>query len=49
MEEYKILEIIDNTLALAGYKVIDGYDCDIIIRNAKEDADYEIKVTRIAS
>lgn len=44
----KILEIIDNSLAAAGFKVMDGDADSIIIRDAEHDADFAIKVEDLA-
>ena len=40
----KIVEIIEIALARSDYKIIDGYDGDIIIRNADNTRDFSISV-----
>lgn len=47
--ESDIFEVIENALAKAGYKVMDGDSSNsIIIRHANSDSDYQIEVTEIA-
>lgn len=42
--ESDIFEVIENALAKAGYKVLDGDENSIIIRHANSDTDYQILV-----
>ena len=42
-----IFEVIEDALADAGYKILDGDSSSVIIRDAKNDMDFEIKVTEI--
>ena len=42
--ENKILGIIENALALAGYKILDGDRECLIIRHSASDTDYKITV-----
>jgi hypothetical protein len=42
-----ILQTIDSSLALEGYKVMDGDRNSVIIRHSPSDSDYEIKVTEL--
>lgn len=43
----KIFETIEVALTLKGFKVLDGDKESVIIRDPKEDKDYEIRVTEI--
>lgn len=47
--ESDIFDVIEQALALAGYKVLDGDHDSIIVRHTNSDSDYEIKVTKIIS
>ncbi len=47
--ESDIFDVIEQALALAGYKVLDGDRNSIIIRHKSSDSDYEIKITEIGS
>jgi hypothetical protein len=40
----QVLEIVSNALALAGYKVLDGDDECVIIRDCAKDTDYKVTV-----
>ena len=42
--ENNIFEIIENALALAGYKVLDGDKKCVIVRHSATDTDYRITV-----
>lgn len=43
-----IFDVIDSSLALAGYKIMDG-DCGCVcVRHCASDTDYEIKVSELA-
>ena len=42
-----ICDIIDQSLACGGYKIMDGGEDWIIIRNSHKDVDFEIKVQEI--
>jgi hypothetical protein len=42
-----IFEVIELALAKDGYKLLDGDDETLIIRDPKNDTDYEIKVAKI--
>lgn len=44
-----IFEVIENALARAGYKILDGDADSIIIRHANSDSDYQIKVAEVAA
>jgi len=43
-----IFNVIDNALAMAGYKILDGDRDSVIIRYSRLDADFEIKISEIA-
>lgn len=40
----KILEILDDSLARAGYKIMDSDRESLIIRDSQKDKDFEIKI-----
>lgn len=42
-----IFDIIENALAKAGYKILDGDTDAVIVRDCKSDKDYEIKVKEL--
>ena len=42
-----IFEVIEDALANAGYKILDGDSSSVIIRDSENDMDFEIKVTEI--
>jgi hypothetical protein len=46
-ETRKITEILDRSLALAGYKIMDGDGDSVLIRNSHIDRDFEIKVIEL--
>lgn len=46
--ESDIFEVIENALARAGYKIMDGDKDAIIIRHTNSDTDYQISVSEIA-
>ena len=46
--ESDIFEVIENALARAGYKIMDGDNNSVIIRHPNSDSDYRIKVTEEA-
>lgn len=43
----KICEILDVSLARAGYKILDGGADGVIIRSSQEDRDYEVKIVEL--
>lgn len=43
----EVFEIIEDALALAGYKILDGDKDTVVIRDAKNDMDFEIRVLEI--
>jgi len=43
-----IFDVIDSSLAMAGYKIMDGDADSICIRHCASDTDYEIKVVELA-
>jgi len=45
--EQRIFEVIEDALALAGFKILDGDNDSIIIRHAPSDTDYEIKIEEL--
>lgn len=45
----EIFDIIENALAKAGYKVLDGDAYTVIVRDCKTDKDYEIEVKEAVS
>lgn len=47
--ESDIFEVIENALAKAGYKILDGDARSIIIRHANSENDYQIKVEEVAA
>lgn len=40
-----IFEVIENVLAKARYKILDGDKCGVIIRHPNSDTDYRVTVT----
>ena len=42
-----VFEVIECALAKAGYKIMDGDENSIIIRNADVDTDYEIRIEEL--
>lgn len=46
--EDKIFDLIEEALAKAGFKILDGDHNCVIVRDPKNDKDYEIKVEDIA-
>lgn len=44
-----LLTTIENLLSIAGYKILDGDNSSIIIRNPSKDIDYEIKIEELIS
>lgn len=47
MNKQEIFDIIESSLALAGYDVIDGDRDNVIIRHGESDTDYEIKIEEL--
>lgn len=47
--ESDIFSVIEEALARAGYKVLDGDEYSVIIRHPNCDSDYEIRIREIAS
>lgn len=43
----RIFDAMEKALALEGFKLLDGNDDTLIIREPKEDRDYQIKVEEI--
>ncbi len=43
----KIFEVMENALALAGYRLMDGDHETVIIRDPKADEDFQIRVEQI--
>ena len=48
-EELNVLDIIESVLALQGYDVMDANGNTYIVRSAKDDLDFEIRVQAIAN
>lgn len=48
-EELNLLDIIESALALQGYDVMDANGNTYIVRSAKDDLDFEIRVQTIAN
>ena len=48
-EELNVLDIIESALALQGYDVMDANGNTYIVRSAKDDLDFEIRVQAIAN
>ena len=46
--ESDIFDVIENALAKAGYKIIDGDGNAIVVRHVNSDTDYQISVSEIA-
>lgn len=42
-----LLTTIENLLSITGYKILDGDNSSIIIRNPSKDIDYEIKIEEL--
>lgn len=48
-EELKVLDIIESALALQGYDVMDTNGNTYVVRSAKDDLDFEIKVETLVN
>lgn len=46
--ESDIFEVIENALALAGYRIMDSEGFSIVVRHANSDTDFKISVIEIA-